>query len=111
MADLSEPRLVRAQLRMELREIDARIADMHRERKLYRRMKFAQEFNDVQLAALIDERQAAQDRLVAFESRLSQGRARQAGGVTSWLMLPPLLGAMVLHGLRPRSARSARPNR
>lgn len=104
---IEDPRLVQARLRTEVRAIDARLAQIQEENRLFRRYGFGSDVHEIQMSALRAERD---DRV---EELASAGRARRRsrgrGGLGSWLVLPAVLGAMVFRLLRGRTERVVRP--
>lgn len=104
---IEDPRLVRARLRTEVRAIDARLAKIQEENRLFRRYGFGSEVHDIQISALRAERDERVRELTA--AGRARRRSRGRGGLTSWLVLPAVLGVMVFRTLRGRSGRAARP--
>ncbi len=90
-----------AQVRMELREIDARAAEIRHETDFYRRIGFGRDFKDIQLMALEDERAKAGARLENLERNLRRSRTRKQP-LISWLLLPVLLLLLGLDAIAPK---------
>ncbi|HEX5416716.1 MAG TPA: hypothetical protein VFZ25_13685 [Chloroflexota bacterium] len=91
-------RLNAARVRSSLRRVEAQIARIHSEQRLFRRCNFGSEVHQIQLTALNAERAELLTRL----ARLQPRRRRRRAGVLSWLLLPPTLAGLAVRSLFPR---------
>ena len=106
-----ELRLERARLRTEVRFIDAEIAKIQAENRLFRRCGFGSDVHEIKITALRAERA---DRLTALEAAQPSPRRRRPtshSGLGSWLVLPAVLGAVVVQAFKPKRRRGPRPAR
>jgi hypothetical protein len=92
-----DPGLRRAQLRSELRDLEAQIRRVQRERATFCRYGFGSDVYDIQLEGL----QVAREERLAALAQL-QTRSPHVGGLRAWLLLPAFLGGMVLQVFQPR---------
>ncbi|MCL5265901.1 MAG: hypothetical protein M1343_12050 [Chloroflexi bacterium] len=95
-----------AQVRMQLREIDGKIAAIRQETDFYRRIGFGRDIKDIQLMALEDERAEAEAHLLDLERKLKRSTSRQKQPLVAWLLLPVLF---LLMGLDTLSAKRRSP--
>jgi hypothetical protein len=93
-------RLKAARLRQNLREIDARVAEIRADQRLFRRFKFGSDVQDIELTGLRANRADLVDQLDALRSSSGTGRSRLPG-LRSWLLLPIALGAEALREIQP----------
>lgn|GEM_PF-5584411 len=98
-------RLRAARMRSAVRSVEARIAEIQAEQRLFRRYNFGSDVHRIQLTALNAERAELLARLRKIPS--AQRLPRQSG-IESWLLLLPTLGAMAVGSLRPRRRPSTR---
>jgi len=97
-------RLTAARVRSNLRRVEAQIAEIQSEQRLFRRYNFGSEVHRIQLTALNAERAD----LAASLAKLQPRRPRRRSGVVSWLLLPPTLGALAFGSLFPRRRQALR---
>lgn len=97
-------RLATARIRSSLRRVDAQIAQIQSEQRLFRRYNFGSEVHRIQLTALNAERAD----LLASLAKIQPRRPRRRSGVVSWLLLPPALGALAIGSLFPRRRQTLR---
>ena len=97
-------RLNAARVRSSLRQVEAQIAQIQSEQRLFRRYNFGSEVHRIQLTALNAERAELMARLAKLQPR----RRRRRSGVVSWLLLPPALGALAIGSLFPRRRQTLR---
>ena len=93
-----DPGLRRAHIRADLRDLEAQIRRVQRERATFCRYGFGSDVYDIQLEGL----QVARHEFLAA---LDQLQPRAHGGLRAWLLLPALLGGMVLQVFQPRRER------
>ena len=111
-----DKRLKAAILRQSLREIDARVAAIRADQRLFRRFNFGSDVQDIELSGLRVERADVVGQLEVLGSvgRLDHSKLP---GMSSWFLLPIALGAQALRAIlgsgqksRPRQAVPARSN-
>lgn len=90
-----------AQIRVELREIDSKVAAIRHDAEFYRRLGFGRDVKDIQLMALQDERAKLVARLRTLERKSRQSRTRNQP-LISWLLLPVLLLLMGMDAVAPK---------
>ena len=98
-------RLKAARLRQNLREIDARVAEIRADQRLFRRFKFGSDVQDIELTGLRANRADLVDQLHDLRSGSGSGNSRLLG-IRSWLLLPIALGAEALRAIQPSGRRT-----
>ena len=100
-------RLKAAKLRQNLRDIDARVAEIRADQRLFRRFKFGSDVQDIELTGLRADRADLVGRLHALRSGDRPEQSRLPG-LRSWLLLPIALGAQAFRAIQPAGRKTRR---
>jgi hypothetical protein len=110
-APAGEARVLISHLRQKQRQLDAQIADIRAEDRLFHRYGFGSDVHDIKLTALRSERQELISEIARLQSHLGGAqRTRPRASATGWFMVPAVLGALVFNAVFPRR-RPTRANR
>ena len=83
-----------AQLRLDIRQIDAELAQIKQEALHYRKLGFGNDLLEINARMLLEKRQEKIKQLQIFERRLNRRRAGARTGLLGWLLLPAMLCMM-----------------
>lgn len=90
-----------AHARMQLREVETKIAANRQETDFYRRMGFGREVKDIELVGLEDEKRLIEARLAGLTHKRQRTRARKQP-LISWLLLPVLFVLLGIDAIAPK---------
>ncbi|MCL5959740.1 MAG: hypothetical protein M1358_10595 [Chloroflexi bacterium] len=107
MVDDYDVRVALAQIRLEIREIDAEIDRIRQESHFFHRMGFGRDIKDFQILALQEKKLEKEAELDAFRQNLHQ-RRRERPNPLSVLLLPVVLLLMAYESLSPKRSRELR---
>jgi hypothetical protein len=100
-----DSRLKAAMMRQNLREIDARMAAIQADQRLFRRYRFDSDVQDMELTGLRAERADLVGRLNGIRPASRPNHSRFPG-IRSYLLLPIALGVLALRALRPSAQKT-----
>ena len=100
----SDWQVVRADLRLQLRRVNAELQRMEQEYQQFQKLGFSSDVLDITARAHMDQRQEILDRLRSIEMVDRGPEVRAQSGLLGWLLLPAVLCMMGWRSLANRLA-------